>query len=154
MAKRPLRMPDRSEVTDDTPLRLAVAAALAYPDSSMTASGLRKERDAGRLMTELTAGKEFTTLADIGRMRELCRRKSKPEPAPQIGRPLQTDGQPAMERASAALARTIHRITATDDAQCKAERAARQKEREAAHPDYRARLEQPARKMRPPKAKG
>lgn len=53
MAKRPLHIPDRSEITDDTPLRLAVAAALAYPDGSMTASGLRRERDAGRLVVEL-----------------------------------------------------------------------------------------------------
>lgn len=36
-------------------------------------SGLRKERDKGRLVTEMIAGKEYTTLADIERMRELCR---------------------------------------------------------------------------------
>ena len=59
--------------TANDPLRLEVAAAVAYPDGSMTVSGLRKERDAGRLVVERTAGKEYTTLANIERIRELCR---------------------------------------------------------------------------------
>ena len=63
----------RDKIDPSTPLRLAVAAALAYPDGSMTASGLRKERDRGRLIVERTAGKDYTTLAAIQRMRELCR---------------------------------------------------------------------------------
>ena len=71
--KRPVRIPNMSDITDDTPLRLNVAAALSYPGGGMTASGLRKEHDAGRLTTEFTAGKEFTTLAEIKRMREACR---------------------------------------------------------------------------------
>jgi hypothetical protein len=33
----------RTPRVGDTPLRLAVAAVLAYPDGSMTASGLRRE---------------------------------------------------------------------------------------------------------------
>jgi hypothetical protein len=60
-------------IRPDTPLRLDVAAALAYPDGSMTASGLRREHKRGRLIIERTAGKDYTTLADIERMRELCR---------------------------------------------------------------------------------
>jgi hypothetical protein len=44
-----------------TPLRLAVAAAIAYPDGSMTASGLRREHRRGRLIIERTAGKDYTT---------------------------------------------------------------------------------------------
>lgn len=55
------------------PLRLEVAAQVAFPYNGMTASGLRKERDRGPLVTEMIAGKEYTTLADIDRMRELCR---------------------------------------------------------------------------------
>jgi hypothetical protein len=43
-------MPTQSEIGDDTPLRLAVAAAFAYPDGSMTASGLRREAARGRLV--------------------------------------------------------------------------------------------------------
>lgn len=39
----------------------------------MTVAGLRRERDRNRLVTEMVAGKEYTTLADIKRMRELCR---------------------------------------------------------------------------------
>jgi hypothetical protein len=65
------------QVAENAPLRLDVAARLAFPDGAMTASGLRKERDRGRLVTELIAGKEFTTLADIQRMRELCRSEAK-----------------------------------------------------------------------------
>jgi hypothetical protein len=34
---------DRSAIGPNTPLRLAVAASIAYPDGSMTASGLRRE---------------------------------------------------------------------------------------------------------------
>jgi hypothetical protein len=64
-------------ITPDTPLRLKVAAALAYPDGSMTASGLRKEARKGRLILERTAGKYYTTLAAITRMRELCRQNPK-----------------------------------------------------------------------------
>lgn len=66
-------VPPLDLITPDTPLRLDVAAAFAYPDGSMTASGLRKERDRGRLVVERTAGKEYTTLANIAHMRELCR---------------------------------------------------------------------------------
>lgn len=55
------------------PLRLEVAARIAFPYNGITAAGLRKERDRGRLVTEMIAGKEYTTLADIDRMRELCR---------------------------------------------------------------------------------
>jgi len=71
--RRKLELPARDAVKPDTPLRLAVAAALAYPDGSMTANGLRNEARRGRLEVELTAGKTYTTLAAIGRMRELCR---------------------------------------------------------------------------------
>src|SRR5947209_1200110 len=61
------------QIGPNTPLRLAVAAALAYPDGSMTASGLRREAKRGRLVIERTAGKDYTTLANIARMRERCR---------------------------------------------------------------------------------
>jgi len=35
-------LPPRDQIADDMPLRLGVAAALEYPDGSMTASGLRR----------------------------------------------------------------------------------------------------------------
>src|SRR5262249_36553501 len=75
--RRPRRtlcdLPKLDTISSDTPLRLDVAAALAFPDGSMTAGGLRRERDRGRLVIERIAGKDYTTLAHINRMRELCR---------------------------------------------------------------------------------
>jgi hypothetical protein len=58
-------MPPPDQISEDTPLRLNVAAALAYPDGSMTASGLRREAAKGRLLIERTAGKDYTTLGAI-----------------------------------------------------------------------------------------
>src|SRR6266851_3180879 len=60
-------------VASDAPLRLSTAAKLAFPDGSMTASGLRREAARGRLRVERIAGKDFTTLDEIRKMRELCR---------------------------------------------------------------------------------
>jgi len=64
-------------VHGDAPLRLAVAAKLAFPDGSMTVSGLRREAARGRLRMERIAGKDFTTLNCIQKMRELCRVEQK-----------------------------------------------------------------------------
>ena len=47
------------------PLRLHVAAAEAFPDGSMTASGLRREAARDGLVIERIAGKDYTTLANI-----------------------------------------------------------------------------------------
>src|SRR5215471_749158 len=66
-------LPRLEEVGPDDPLRLNVAAALAYPDGSMTASGLRREAARGRLAIERVAGKDYTTLRAIEDMRALCR---------------------------------------------------------------------------------
>ena len=62
---------------DDRPLRLAVAAKVAFPDGSMTASGLRREAQRGRLVIERIAGKDYTTLNAIQEMRTLCRVEAK-----------------------------------------------------------------------------
>src|ERR1035437_6692922 len=70
-------LPSRDQVKPDTPLRLSVAAVFAFPDGTMTASGLRKEAARGRLVIERIAGKDYTTLANIERMRELCRVEAK-----------------------------------------------------------------------------
>src|SRR5712671_7918740 len=75
-------IPKRENIDPDTPLRLGIAAAVAFPDGSMTASGLRREGARGRLVIERIAGKDFTTLANIERMRQLCR---VPEKAPGCG---------------------------------------------------------------------
>ena len=75
---QPRAMPKYTALSTDhigcnTPLRLRIAAALAFPDGSMTASGLRREAARRRLVIERIAGKDYTTLANIERMRELCR---------------------------------------------------------------------------------
>jgi hypothetical protein len=57
----------------DTPLRLDVAARVAFPGGGMTASGLRREAARGRLTIERIAGKDFTTLNAIQEMRKQCR---------------------------------------------------------------------------------
>src|SRR6516225_11892896 len=67
------KYPPREDIGHDQPLRLAVAAALAFPDGSMTASGLRREAARGRLVIERIAGKDYTTLANIELMRQRCR---------------------------------------------------------------------------------
>ena len=71
MPRRPARV-TRADIAPDAPLRLAIAATIAYPDGSMTASGLRKEALRGRLAIERVAGKDYTTLNAIAEMRKKC----------------------------------------------------------------------------------
>src|SRR5947207_15387661 len=72
MVRRPADL-TQADIADDEPIRLSVAAALAFSDGSMTASGLRREAARGRLTIERIAGKDFTTLRAINQMREQCR---------------------------------------------------------------------------------
>lgn len=65
MAKRPLRIPDRSEITDDTPLHLATAAALAFPDGSVSALALRNAASRGELEHMRIGARVLTTLGWI-----------------------------------------------------------------------------------------
>jgi len=65
---------DDRPIDRDAPLLLSIAAARAFPDGSMTKSGLRRGAARGRLTVERIAGEDYTTLAAIDRMRELCRR--------------------------------------------------------------------------------
>ena len=69
----PITLPPRDMITPDTPLRLEVAAALAFPDGSMSPAALRRLVVKEQLTAELILGKYYTTLADIERMREKCR---------------------------------------------------------------------------------
>jgi hypothetical protein len=62
-----------SPITRDTPLRLALAAEIAFPQGGVTAASLRAEAKRGRLAIERIAGKDFTTLSAIDEMRERCR---------------------------------------------------------------------------------
>ena len=65
-------MPDPNCIRDDTLLRLGVAAALEFPDGSMSASGLRREGQQGRLQIWRIAGKDYTTRQALKEMRGLC----------------------------------------------------------------------------------
>jgi hypothetical protein len=65
--------PANDNIDPNAPLRLAVAAEHAFPFGGMTASGLRKKRDRGRLTTWMIAGKEYTTINSIEEMKQLCR---------------------------------------------------------------------------------
>ena len=76
-AENARNLPRVDQILEDTPLRLNIAAALAYPDGSMTANGLRREAARGRLVIERTAGKDYTTLGAIRQMRDLCRLEAK-----------------------------------------------------------------------------
>ena len=69
---RQLKIPDPSTIGLDTPLRLDVAAALAFPGGGITASGLRQEAFKGRLRLERIANKDFVTLRAIEDMRKQC----------------------------------------------------------------------------------
>lgn len=73
LSKRALASIDRSQITDDTPLRLDIAAALKFPDGSIGASSLRKEAARGRLVIWRVAGKDFTSLRELNEMLERCR---------------------------------------------------------------------------------
>ena len=59
-------------IDPDTPLRLDMAAKVAFPHGGMTAVGLRREAKRGKLVIERVAGKDYTTLNHIRRMREQC----------------------------------------------------------------------------------
>ena len=70
-------VPARDQVDDDTPMLLAIVAALAFPDQSMSARALQGEIDRGRLVGEKIGGRWYTTLGHIRRMRGTMPRKSK-----------------------------------------------------------------------------
>ncbi|WP_246676457.1 excisionase [Mesorhizobium sp. B1-1-5] len=98
-------------------MRLETAAKIAFPDGTMGAKGLRKERDRGRLATEIIAGKEYTTLAAIGEMRRLCCVQAKERPGranDQFGRkPDGSSSTDAVEIAQAACEAQLERLKNT-----------------------------------------
>lgn len=124
MTKRPLSIPNRSAITDDTPLRLEVAAALAFPDGGIKGSSLRLEAGKGRLDVFLIAGRYFTTLAAVARMVEACRVSHGRSPLPARS---DDDGRAATANAYRVIEETI----AAANAKRAVEKAARQKERDA-----------------------
>ncbi|ABF71306.1 excisionase [Rhizobium phage 16-3] len=67
-----MRVAANDNIKQDSPLRLSVAASLAFPDGSMTTAGLRRESKRGRLTIMRIAGKDYTTLAYIEEMKGKC----------------------------------------------------------------------------------
>jgi hypothetical protein len=65
-------IPSPETITPTTPLRLDVAARLAFPDGSMGVSGLRNEINKGNLPAEKIAGRLYISLAGIEEMRRRC----------------------------------------------------------------------------------
>lgn len=98
---------------DDAPLRLALAAERAYPDGSMTASGLRREAKAGRLVIERVAGKDYTTLAEIQKMRALCRVQQK---APVSTSASEPEDPPSGSSATATTSKALASLNVSLDA--------------------------------------
>jgi len=112
MPRSPARF-TQADVTRDTPIRLVDIIGLAFPAGGMTVAGLRKERDRGRLAVERIAGKEFTTLAAIDRMRDLCRTELKARDCTSRDEGRPRDGSSAMappvspQAAALAIARRL-----------------------------------------------
>jgi hypothetical protein len=104
-------MPVGAEIIGpDTPLRLEDADRRAFPVGGITVSGLRKEAARGRLEIEVIAGKQFTTLRAIERMRGLCRVKKEQGSGSNLQPTRQTEcavppiGSSETDRAKSALA--------------------------------------------------
>jgi len=112
-AKTPKRVPSPDTITPTTPLRLDIAAQIAFPDGSIGVSGLRREIERGNLRVEQIAGKTFTTLANIEDMRKKCAIPTKGRESSSEnhgGRENPTDGSSstAMPAAVASSARQAH----------------------------------------------
>jgi hypothetical protein len=81
-----VKLPPHELIGHDTPLRLDVAAAIAFPGGAMTASGLLNEYMRGNLVVEKIANKYFTTLDAVAEMRKRCRQQAS-APAPSTACP-------------------------------------------------------------------
>jgi hypothetical protein len=85
----------QTQPDEEALLRLETAAGLAFPDGSMSAHGLRKEHRRGRLDIWRVAGKDYTTLDAIARMRKQC---LLPVKAPACGSAPRAATQPGKSR--------------------------------------------------------
>ena len=117
---RPI-LPPLDLVTPDTPLRLAAAAAIAFPDGSMSAAILKSEADKGRLAIERIGRRYYTTLRNIEAMREKCRVEPKapgygcalPAGTQEAASPIRPHGSSAMP-ADIAAALNAYRTTSQE----------------------------------------
>ena len=97
------------DVDIDAPLRLSVAAKLAFPGNGLTKSGLRREAGRGRLAVQMVAGKQFTTLRSIADMLALCGVETKQPVRPAKDRPAQRPTSGTADT-DAALALCKHKL--------------------------------------------
>jgi hypothetical protein len=106
--------PDPRYITPDTPLRLFVAAQLAFPDESMTAGALRREAKRGRLRIERIAGRDYTTMRAIEEMRQQCHVHPKDlastDDGDTAGKAFGSSETANMRRAQAALSTTLKEL--------------------------------------------
>ena len=100
--RRGVRIPDRAEITADTPLSLDVAARIAFPDGSVSGLALRNAATRGDLGHARIGGRIYTTLADIEHMVAACWVKAEPRRSDRRRAPAETAGDE--EEAGAALA--------------------------------------------------
>jgi hypothetical protein len=66
-------------ITATTRIRLATAAATAFPEGDVSVKWLRAQARAGKLDVWRIAGKDFTTLEAVERLTEQCRAPSSPQ---------------------------------------------------------------------------
>ncbi|MET4363466.1 hypothetical protein ABIB06_004060 [Bradyrhizobium sp. LB8.2] len=105
-------------IQPSTPLRLDIAAHLAFPDGSMSVSALRRLVVAGKLTHEFFAGKYFVTLAAIDEFREASRIRAigahqptrKPERAEQFGEGSAEDAGIALAAMNATANRLLQEL--------------------------------------------
>jgi hypothetical protein len=117
-----INIPDN--VRPDTMLRLEAAAALGFPDGSMSVAALRREAAAGHLTVYRIAGKHFTTLNDIEGLKAICRvdpkdqdsLSSKPKAAPPSGISGTDKGPSARDALKATAQRLKENLASTSSA--------------------------------------
>ncbi|WP_261926427.1 hypothetical protein [Methylorubrum sp. GM97] len=103
--RRGVRIPDRSGITDATPLSLDVAARIAFPDGSMSRLSLRNAATRGDLGHARIGGRVYTTLAEIERM--VAARWVEAEPRQTTHRRTSAENAEFKEEAGAATARAL-----------------------------------------------
>ena len=109
--KRQARTPTPERIGPNTPVRLEAAAALMFPDGSITAKALQREARRGRLAVSKFAGKTYTTIrsiqesmGDLWRGEENNRSSSLSEPSGETARsPVPRPGSSATADAKSAL---------------------------------------------------
>src|SRR4051812_43582744 len=109
-----VKLPPQEVVTPTTPLRLAVAAKLGFPDGSMSEAALRRCARSGKLTVERVAGRDYTRLCDIEEMRSQCRVSAKAQGSdfkkPKTGRPSGSSATDSGPSAQAALKANVKRL--------------------------------------------